>query len=115
MLVKKSVMPLFIFCITVLLHLELSFIGKLLVFRWGTNCAPFVADLFLCYERYFMTALTGENQADIIEAFNYTSRYLDDLLNIIYIYFNQMVDRKYPTELKLYKAKFSDIEALVLI
>ena len=46
----------------------------------GTNCAPLVADLFLfCYERGFMKSLSRENQADIIEAFNSTSRYLDDL------------------------------------
>ena len=48
----------------------------------GTNCAPLVADLFLyCYERYFMDSLNHDNQADVIEAFNSTSRYLDDLLN----------------------------------
>ena len=40
------------------------------------NCAPLVADLFLfCYERDFMTSLSNDNQADIIEAFNSTSRY----------------------------------------
>ena len=45
-----------------------------------TNCAPLVVDLFLsCYERDFMKSLSRENQADIIEAFNSTSRYLDDL------------------------------------
>ena len=45
----------------------------------GTNCAPLVADLFLfCFERDFMKSLSRENQADIIEAFNLTSRYLDD-------------------------------------
>ena len=49
----------------------------------GTNCAPLVADLFLfCYERDFMLSLSDNNQTDIIEAFNSTSRYLDDLLNI---------------------------------
>ena len=49
----------------------------------GTNCAPLVADLFLfCYERDFMLSLSDNNQADIIEAFNSTSRYLDELLNI---------------------------------
>ena len=49
----------------------------------GTNYAPLVADLFLfCYERDFMKSLSLENQADIIEAFNSTSRYLDALLNI---------------------------------
>ena len=43
-----------------------------------------------------------ENQADIIEAFNSTLRYFDDLLNIDIIYFDQMVDRIYPTKLQLY-------------
>ena len=47
----------------------------------GTNCAPLVADLFLfCYEKDFMTSLSNDNQAGITEAFNLTSRYLDDLL-----------------------------------
>ena len=42
----------------------------------GTNCAPLVADLFMfCYERDFMLSLSDNNQADIIEAFNSTSRY----------------------------------------
>ena len=78
----------------------------------GTNCAPLVADLFLfCYERDFMKSLSRENQADIIEAFNLTSRYLDDLLNIDNIYFYQMVDRIYPTELQLNRANSSDTEA----
>ena len=77
----------------------------------GTNCAPLVADLFLfCYERDFMKFLSRENQADIIEAFNSTSRYLDDLLNIDNIYFDQMVDRIYPTELQLNRANSSDSE-----
>ena len=41
----------------------------------GTNCAPLVADLFLfCYERDFMLSLSDNNQADIIVAFNSTSR-----------------------------------------
>ena len=49
----------------------------------GINCAPLLADLFfLCYERDFMTSLSDDNQADIIEAFFSTSRYLDDVLNI---------------------------------
>ena len=51
-----------------------------------------------------MKSLSRENQADIIEAFNSTSRYLDDLLNIYNIYFDQMVDRIYPTELQLNRA-----------
>ena len=42
----------------------------------GTNCVPFIADLFLfCYERKFMLTLSDKNQTDNIEAFNSTSRY----------------------------------------
>ena len=78
----------------------------------GTNCAPLVAVLFLfCYEREFMLSLSDKNQTDIIEAFNSTSRYFDDLLNIYNPYFGQMVDQIYSTELQLNKANSSDTEA----
>ena len=81
----------------------------------GTNCAPLVADLFLfCYERDFMLSLSDNNQAGIIEAFNSTSRYLDDLLNIDNPYFEQMVGQIYPTEFQLNKANSSDTEAQFL-
>ena len=41
-----------------------------------TNCALLVADLFLfCYERDLMMSLSDDKQADIIDAFNTTSRY----------------------------------------
>ena len=53
----------------------------------GTNCAPRVAHLFLfCYERDFMKSLSDDKQADIVDAFNTTSRYLDDNLNIDNVY-----------------------------
>ena len=78
----------------------------------GTNCAPLVSDLFLfCYERDFMKNLSSDNQADVIKAFNLTSRYLDDLLNIDNLYFEGMVNQIYPPELQLNKANTSDTEA----
>ena len=78
----------------------------------GTNCAPLVTDLFLyCYERDFMDSLNHDNQADVIEAFNSTTRYLDDLLNIDNPYFEGMVNQIYPPELQLNKANISDNEA----
>ena len=46
-----------------------------------------------------MMSLSDNNQTDIIEAFNPTSRYLDDLLNIVNHYFEQMVGQIYPNEL----------------
>ena len=48
---------------------------------------------------------------NIIEAFNSTSRNLDDLLNIDNPYFEQMEGQIYPTELQLNKANSSDTEA----
>ena len=78
----------------------------------GTNCAPLVAGLFLfCYERDFMKDLSNGNQADVIKAFNSTSRYLDDLLNINNPYFEGMVNQIYPHVLQLNKANTSDTEA----
>ena len=79
----------------------------------STNCAPLVTDLFLfCYERDFILSLSDNNQTDIIEAFNSTSRYLDDLLlNIDNHYFEQTVGPIYPTELQLNKANSSNTEA----
>ena len=58
-----------------------------------------------------MTSLSDGNQADIIEAFNSTSRYLDDLLNIETPYFEGMVNQIYPPDLQLNKANTSDTEA----
>ena len=68
------------------------------------NSASLVADLFLfCYERDFMMCLSDDKQADIIDAFNTTSIYFDDILNIINVYFNNMVSQIYPSEFRLIK------------
>ena len=56
-------------------------------------------------------SLSDNNQTDFIEAFYSTSRYLDDLLNIVNHYFEQMVGQIYPTELQLNKANSSDTQA----
>ena len=75
----------------------------------GTNCAPLVADLFLyCYERDFMLNLSCETQSEVIDAFNNTSRYLDDLLNIENGFFQTMYKDIYPKELTLCKANTDD-------
>ena len=44
-----------------------------------------------------MMSLSDDKQADVIDAFNTISRYLDDILNIINVYFDNMVTRA-PTE-----------------
>ena len=66
----------------------------------GTNCAPLVIDLFLfCYERDFMLSLSDANQSEVIDAFNSTPRYLDDILNIDNNFFDRIVNHIYPSDL----------------
>ena len=48
--------------------------------------------LLLCYERDFMMSLSDDNQAYVIGAFNTTSRYLDDILKMYNVYFDDMVN-----------------------
>ena len=80
--------------------------------RMGTNCAPFVADLFLfCYERDFMMYLSEEKQSEVIEAFSSTSRYLDDLLNTDNNYSDRLISQIYPSELQLDKTNSSETKA----
>ena len=61
-----------------------------------------------------MMSLSDDKQADVIDAFNTTSRYLDDILNINNVYFDNMVSQIYPSELQLNKANASDTEAAFL-
>ena len=61
-----------------------------------------------------MLSLSEDNQSDVIEAFNSTSRYLDDLLNIDNNFFDSMVNRIYSSELQLNKANVSDTKASFL-
>ena len=78
----------------------------------STSCAPLIAELFLfCYGRDFVASLSYIKEAEIIQAFDSTSRYLEDLLNIDNPYFESMVGRIYPSELQLNKANASDTEA----
>ena len=58
-----------------------------------------------------MMSLSDDKQPDVIDAFNTTSRYLDDILNIINVYFDNMVSQIYSSELKLNKANTFYTEA----
>ena len=63
---------------------------------FGTNYAPLVAGLFFfCIKRDFMLSLSDNNQADVVRAFNFILKYLDDLLNIGNHYIEQMVSQIY--------------------
>ena len=66
---------------------------------------------YLFYKRDFTDSLNHDTQADVIEAFNSTSRYLDELLNIDTPYFEGIVNQIYPLKLQLNKANITDTEA----
>ena len=61
-----------------------------------------------------MLSLSEDTQSEVIEPFNSTVMYLDDLLNIDNNFFDNMVNHIYPSELQLNKANFSDAEASFL-
>ena len=81
----------------------------------GTNYAPLITDLFLfCYERDFMSNLYKSRQYDLIDKFNDTSWYLDDIFTIDNPEFEKHIPDIYPTELQLNKANTSDKETSFL-
>ena len=61
-----------------------------------------------------MMSLSDDKQTDIIDAFNTTSRYLDDNLNINNVFFDNRVSQIHPSELQLNKDNTSDTEAAFL-
>ena len=58
-----------------------------------------------------MASLSFNKEAEIIQAFNSTSRYLDDVLTIDNTYLEVIGGRIYPPELQLNKANASYNEA----
>ena len=62
-----------------------------------------------------MPSLSGDKDAEITEAFNATSRYLHNLLNIDSTYLDGMANHIYPSEIHLNKANSSDTEAPFLV
>ena len=62
-----------------------------------------------------MLSLSDDNQSEVIQAFNSTFRYLDDLLIIDNTFFDSMVNRIYPSKLQLNKANVSDTDFWIYI
>ena len=77
------------------------------------GCLQFVIVVFPDHTHllFFMMSLSDDKQADVIDAFNHTSRDLDDILKY---YFDNMVSQIYPSKLQLNKANTSDTETAFL-
>ena len=59
-------------------------------------------------------SLSDDKKADIIDALNTIPRYLDDILSINNVYFDNMVSQIYLSELRINKSNTSDTEAAFL-
>ena len=68
--------------------------------QMGTNCAPLLADLFLySYEAEFIQGLLKSGKKTLAQSFNFTYRYIDDVLSLSNSKFSDYLDFIYPSEL----------------
>ena len=68
----------------------------------GTNCAPLLADIFLySYEAEFIQSLLSTDRKRLASQFNFTYRYIDDVLSINNHDFENYLGQMYPPELEI--------------
>ena len=68
----------------------------------GTNCAPLLADLFLySYEAEFIQTLIKSGKRHLAKSFNFTYRYIDDVLSLNNSLFSDYISDIYPAELEI--------------
>ena len=78
----------------------------------GTNCAPLLTDLLhYSYEADFMQGLLKKNEKKLTRSFNFTFRYIDDVLSLNNSRFSDFVDRIYPIELEIKNTTDTDMSA----
>ena len=62
----------------------------------GTNCARFLASVFLyLYEADSIQGLPKKDEKELARSFNFTFRYIDDVLSLNNSRFGDFVDRIY--------------------
>ena len=65
----------------------------------GTNCAPLLADLFLySYEAEFVQSLLQAGKKHLAQQFNFTYRYIDDVLSLKNTKIAEYLEFIYPRE-----------------
>jgi hypothetical protein len=68
----------------------------------GTNCCPLLTDKFLySYEAYFIQGLLKKNEKKLVRSFNFTFRYIDDVLSLNNSRLGDCIGRIYPIELEI--------------
>ena len=81
----------------------------------GTNCAPLLADIFLySYEAEFIQFLLSTGKKKLASQFNFTYRYIDDVLSINNPDFENYLGQMYPAELEIRDTTESNTSASYL-
>ena len=81
----------------------------------GKNCAPFLADIFLySYEAEFIQSLLSTGKKKLASQFNFTYRYIDDVLSINNPDFENYLGQMYPAELEIKDTTESNTSASYL-
>ena len=81
----------------------------------GTNCAPLLADIFLySYEAEFIQSLLSTGRKQLASRFNFTYRYIDDVLSINNPEFENYLGQMYPVELEIKDTTESNTSASYL-
>ena len=77
--------------------------------------SPLFADLFLySHEADFIQGLLKKNEQKLARSFNFTFRYIDDVLSLNNSRFGDFVDRIYPIELQIKYTTYIDRSASYL-
>ena len=81
----------------------------------GTNCAPLLADIFLySYETEFIQSLLSAGMKRLASQYNFTYRYIDDVLSINNPDFENYIGHMYPPELEIVDTTESNTSASYL-
>ena len=81
----------------------------------GTNCAPLLADISLySYKAEFIQSLLSTGRKQLASRFNFTYRYIDDVLSINNPEFQNYLGQMYPVELEIKDTTESNTSASYL-
>ena len=81
----------------------------------GTNCAPLLTDLFLySYEGEFIHNLIKSGKRQPAKSFNFTFRYIDDILSLNNSKFSDYINDIYPEELEIKETTDNSISSSFL-
>ena len=101
-------------CLT--FNILVAFVGKVFLqivgIPLGTHCAPLLADIFLySYEAEFIAFAFNRERKQLTSQFNFTYRYIDDILSINNQEFENYLGKMYPVELEIEDTTKSHISA----